>query len=225
MTGGGLRDADTDTQWKIVTDRQVTDQLRTERTEAVQPGAFTGVPRVTHIAEDREREFVGAQGQMSERVPEQRKRHAVLGRERRRATAGQYAAGITPDRERAKCPDLPPEPEQQRTGRHSADAKAVTDRAVEGADRAAEREDGVGESEPRAQTRIHVAARADLVEPARGALLFPATIEQCRGRAVLQRHGERRGDGRAERQTRRSADAIARDAARADGGEIRVGNG
>src|SRR5258705_6399129 len=169
MTGRGLRDAETDAQWKIVTDRQVADQLRTERTEAVQPGAFTGVPRAADIAEDREREFVGAQGQMSERVPEQRQRHAVLGRERRRATAGQHAAGIAPDRERPKCPDLPPEPEQQRTGRHSADAKAVTDRPVECPDRAAEREHGVGESEPRAQTRIHLAPRADLREPARRA--------------------------------------------------------
>src|SRR5258706_189894 len=171
MTGRGLRDAETDAQWKIVTDRQVADQLRTERTQAVQPGAFTGVPRVAHIAEDREREFVGAERQMPERAPEQRQRHAVLHRERRRATPGEHAAGIAPDRECAKGPDLPPESEQQRTGRHTADAKAITDRPIEGTDRAAEGEHGVGKSEPRAQTRIDVAARPDLVEPAGRPLL------------------------------------------------------
>src|SRR5258706_11437351 len=142
MTGGGLRDAETDAQWKIVTDRQVADQLRTERTQAVQPGTFTGVPRVADIAEDREREFVGAERQMAERVPEQRQRHAVLGRERRRATPGQHAAGIAPDREGAKCPDLPPESEEQRTGRPTADPKAAPDRSIQRADRGAERDHG-----------------------------------------------------------------------------------
>jgi len=93
----------------------------------------------------------------------------------------------------------PPAPDPKSSARTTLRHASVPDRPS-GADRAAEREDRVRESEPRAQTRIDLPrTRTSLSQ--RACLLFPAPIEERHGGAVLQRDCERCATAE-QRQTR-----------------------
>ena len=54
MTGGRLRDPKPQSQRQIVADGHIGHELRTQGAQTVQPDPLSSIPRVTHVAEDRD---------------------------------------------------------------------------------------------------------------------------------------------------------------------------
>src|SRR3989442_12701239 len=75
---GGLRDAEPDLQRNVVADGQVSDELDSGRAEPTEAGRHARVPSVARVAEQREPQLVGAQGEMSERLADEGEPGAVL---------------------------------------------------------------------------------------------------------------------------------------------------
>src|SRR3989442_10099116 len=75
---GGLRDAEPDLQRNVVADGQVSDELDSGRAEPTEAGRPARVSSVARVAEQREPQLVGAAGGMSQRLPDQGQRGAVL---------------------------------------------------------------------------------------------------------------------------------------------------
>src|SRR2546422_7462618 len=65
-------------QRNVVADGQVSDELDSGRAEPTEAGRHARVPSVARVAEQREPQLVGAEGEMSERLADEGERDAVL---------------------------------------------------------------------------------------------------------------------------------------------------
>src|SRR5882762_5411354 len=149
LSGGGLGEAEPQSQGHVVTDREIADQLGAHRAQPVQAGGLPGIPGVAGVAEQDERDLVRAERQVAERSADEGERDAILDRDARHAPAVQRAAVVATDREGPRPAHGLSEPDIQRSRRYAAHREPRGDRPDARAGRDPHRENRCGEAQAR----------------------------------------------------------------------------
>src|SRR2546422_4335544 len=163
-------------QRNVVADGQVSDELDSGRAEPTEAGRHARVPSVARVAEQREPQLVGAEGEMSERLADEGERDAVLDARRGGAPPQQRVPAVTAPREAARAAERPGEAQTQHALRHTADLEQIGERSAGRPGREAHGEHVVREAAGAGNAGVQRQSRAQLVGPAGGALLLPPPV-------------------------------------------------
>src|SRR5262245_44151711 len=129
-----LGDAHAHPQRRIVEERHVAYELHAHGGKVREPDLSTGLPCFTRIPEQGQRQLVGAEREVPERLTDECQRDAVLERRGQGPRPAQRARPIPPHGEVPLGPHRLTVAEAQSAGRHSADPKRFRERTGERAD-------------------------------------------------------------------------------------------